>query len=131
MYHDPIADLLTRVKNAGSAKLSSCNMPSSTVKVDICRVLKEEGYITDYEVVDLGSNKTDLKVTVKYFQDQPVIEGLVRVSKVSCRIYVKASEIPAIKGGLGITILSTPQGVMTGRKARQANVGGELICKVW
>ena len=131
MYHDPIADLLTRVKNAGAAGHATVNMPSSKVKSELSRVLKEEGYIADFEVVDLGSNKKELKITLKYYEGQFVIDGLERVSKVSCRTYVKSDEIPAVRGGLGITVLSTSKGLMTGRKARKESLGGEIICKVW
>lgn len=129
--HDPIADYLTCIRNAGSAGHATVSMPSSKIKAEISRVLKEEGYISDFEVVDLDNNKKNITVTLKYYQDEAVIEGLKRVSKTSCRIYVAAGEIPAVRGGLGVSILSTPKGVMTGRKARKENVGGELICQVW
>ena len=129
--NDPIADFLTRVRNAGQAKHTVLDMPSSKAKIEICKILQKEGYIDGYEVVDAGNNKKDLKVTLKYANDKLVIVGLKRMSKGSCRMYVRADEIPSVKGGLGISIVSTSQGVMTGKDARIKGIGGELICKVW
>lgn len=129
--NDPIADLLTRVRNAGRVNHVSCNMPSSKAKAEVSRILKKEGYIENFEVVDTGNNKKELNVTLKYCNDKTVITGIHRVSKGSCRIYVRSNEIPSVKGGLGISIVSTSQGMMTGKEARTKRVGGELICKVW
>ena len=129
--NDPIADFLTRVRNAGHAKHSVLNMPSSKAKVELSRILQKEGYIESFEVVDAGNNKKDLKVTLKYYKNKPVIEGVKRLSKGSCRIYVQASEIPSVRGGLGISIMTTSKGYMTGKEARTKGIGGELICKVW
>jgi small subunit ribosomal protein S8 len=106
-------------------------MPSSKVKAELARILKEEGYIESYEVVDLGSNKKDLSVTLRFSKNRSVIEGLRRVSKGSCRVYVQADEIPRVRAGLGTSILSTSQGLMTGKSAKSKNVGGELIALVW
>lgn len=129
--NDPIADLLTRVRNAGRVNHVVCTMPSSKAKAEVSKILKKEGYIENFEVVDTGNNKKELSVTLKYYNGKTVIEGLYRVSKGSCRIYVRSNEIPSIKGGLGISIVSTSKGMMTGKEARTKGVGGELICKVW
>ena len=129
--NDPIADLLTRVRNAGRVNHVSLTMPSSKVKAELCRILQSEGYIEGFEVVDMGSNKKDLKVNLKYYKNQSVIDGIKRISKGSCRIFVRADEIPSVRGGLGISIVSTSKGMMTGKKARTAGIGGELVCKVW
>jgi small subunit ribosomal protein S8 len=129
--NDPIADFLTRVRNAGSVKHAVLNMPSSKTKAEVSRILQKEGYIEGFEVVDAGNNKKELNVTLKYYDGKSVIGGLTRVSKGSCRIYVRANEIPSVRGGLGITIVSTSKGLMTGKDARTQGVGGELICKVW
>ena len=126
--NDPIADFLTRIRNAGAAKHAVLNMPSSKAKIEISKILQQEGYI---EGLDAGSNKKDLKVTLKYYKGKKVIEGLKRISKGSCRIYVRADEIPSVRGGLGISIVSTSKGIMTGKSARTQGIGGELICKVW
>ena len=129
--NDPIADFLTRVRNAGRVKHAALSMPSSKSKVDICGILQKEGYIEGFEVVDAGNNKKDLNITLKYYNNKSVIDGIKRMSKGSCRLYVQASEIPSVRGGLGISILTTSQGVMTGKEARSKGIGGELICKVW
>ena len=129
--NDPIADFLTRVRNAGQANHSVLNMPSSKAKVELSRILQKEGYIESFEVVDAGNNKKELKVGLKYFKNKPVIEGVKRISKGSCRIYVQADEIPSVRGGLGISIITTSKGYMTGKEARTKGIGGELICKVW
>lgn len=129
--NDPIADFLTRVRNAGQARHAFLNMPSSKAKVELSRILQKEGYIESFEVVDAGNNKKDLKVALKYYKNKSVIEGVKRISKGSCRIYVQADEIPSVRGGLGISIVTTSQGYMTGKEARTKGIGGELICKVW
>ncbi len=134
--NDPIADLLTRVRNAIINGQSVIAMPSSNIKAEIARVLKEEGFIESYEVVD-GEQSFErvLRIRLKYVgerrQRQPVITGIERVSRPGRRVYTRKQEIPWILSGLGIAILSTPKGVMTGQRARQLNVGGEIICKVW
>lgn len=129
--NDPIADLLTRVRNAGRVNHAALTMPSSKVKAELCRILQAEGYIEGFEVVDMGSNKKDLKINLKYYKKKSVVDGIKRMSKGSCRIYVTADEIPSVRGGLGISIVSTSKGMMTGKQARTAGIGGELICKVW
>ena len=127
---DPIADMLTRVRNAGAAGLKKIEMPSSKEKAAIAAVLKEEGYISDFAVLEDGAKKI-LSVTVKYYQGAPVIEGIQRVSKPSCRIHCTCKDIPKVLGGLGTVVLSTPMGILSGRKAKEANVGGEVLLYVW
>ena len=127
---DPIADMLTRVRNAGAAGLKKIEMPSSKEKAAIAAVLKEEGYITDFAVLEDGAKRI-LSVTLKYYQGAPVIEGIQRVSKPSCRIHCTCKDIPKVLGGLGTVVLSTPMGILSGRKAKEANVGGEVLLYVW
>ena len=127
---DPIADMLTRIRNAGSAGLKKIVMPSSKEKVAIAAVLKEEGYIGDFAVSEEGAKST-LGIEIKYYGGKPVIAGLERVSKPSCRVHCGCAEIPRVRNGLGIVVLSTPKGIISGRKAKAENVGGEIICYVW
>ena len=127
---DPIADMLTRLRNAGAAGLKKIEMPSSKEKAAIAAVLKEEGYISDFAVLEDGAKRI-LSVTVKYYQGAPVIEGIQRVSKPSCRIHCTCKDIPKVRGGLGTVVLSTPNGILSGRKAKEANVGGEVLLYVW
>ena len=127
---DPIADMLTRVRNAGAAGLKKIEMPSSKEKAAIAAVLKEEGYISDFAVLEDGAKKI-LSVTLKYYQGAPVIEGIERVSKPSCRIHCTCKDIPKVRGGLGTVVLSTPNGILSGRKAKEANCGGEVLLYVW
>lgn len=127
---DPIADMLTRVRNAGAAGLKKIEMPSSKEKAAIAAVLKEEGYISDFAVLEDGAKRI-LSVTLKYYQGMPVIEGIQRVSKPSCRIHCTCKDIPKVRGGLGTVVLSTPNGILSGRKAKEANVGGEVLLYVW
>ncbi|MFN3742632.1 MAG: 30S ribosomal protein S8 [Anaerolineales bacterium] len=134
--NDPIADMLTRIRNAVMVGQSAVAMPSSKMKVEIARIMKEEGYLDHYEVVEGDApGKKVLRLKIKYVGERrarrPVISGLVRVSKPGRRIYVKKDEIPWVLSGMGIAILSTPKGVMTGTRARQLGVGGELLCKIW
>jgi small subunit ribosomal protein S8 len=131
--NDPIADMLTRIRNAVRARHESVNIPSSRMKVAIANVLKDEGFIRDYAVVnEEGRPQPMLKVDLNYSrQRQPVLSGLQRVSKPGLRVYVGRHEIPRVYGGLGIAILSTPKGIMTGQEARRQSVGGELLCYVW
>ena len=114
---DPIADMLTRVRNAGAAGLKKIEMPSSKEKAAIAAVLKEEGYITDFAVLEDGAKRI-LSVTLKYYQGAPVIEGIQRISKPSCRIHCTCKDIPKVLGGLGTVVLSTPNGILSGRKAK-------------
>lgn len=127
---DPISDMLTRVRNACTAKLESVEIPSSKMKVAIAEVLKKEGFIVDYTVEGEGVKKK-LVIKNKYYNGKPVIEGLKRVSKPSCRIYTGAQEVPRVRNGQGIAVLSTPIGIISGRTAAKENVGGELLCYVW
>ena len=127
---DPIADMLTRLRNAGAAGLKKIEMPSSKEKAAIAAVLKEEGYISDFAVLEDGAKRI-LSVTLKYYQGQPVIEGIQRVSKPSCRIHCTCKEIPKVRGGLGTVVLSTPNGILSGRKAKEVNCGGEVLLYVW
>jgi small subunit ribosomal protein S8 len=131
--NDPIADMLTRIRNAVRARHESVNIPSSRVKVAIANVLKDEGFIRDFAIVnDEGRPQPMLKVDLSYSrQKQPVLSGIQRVSKPGLRVYVRRDEIPRVYGGLGIAILSTPKGIMTGQEARRQSVGGELLCYVW
>jgi len=128
---DPLADMLTRIRNAVMVKFDSVEMPSSTVKVNIASVLKEEGYITDYQVVE-GDVQRTLKITLKYGpENESVITGIKRVSKPGLRKYAKADAIPKVLNGLGISVISTSKGVVTDKTARALNFGGEIICEVW
>jgi len=126
---DPIADLLTRIRNAQQMAIREVAMPYSNVKSEILRVLKEEGFIESFETIADG-NKKDLKVKLKYYQGAPVIERITRVSRPAIRIYKSSKELPQVRGGLGIAIISTPKGVMTDKTARTHNVGGEVLCTV-
>jgi small subunit ribosomal protein S8 len=126
---DPISDMLTRIRNAQMASKASVAMPSSKVKVAISKVLKEEGYIEDYSVATV-EGKAVLEVILKYYAGQPVIERIDRVSKPGLRIYRGVDSIPTVMNGLGVAIVSTPKGVMTDRKARASNTGGEVLCVV-
>ena len=127
---DPIADMLTRIRNAGAAGLKKIVMPASNEKAAIAAVLKEEGYIGDFAVSGEGAKRT-LGIEIKYYGGKPVITGLERVSKPSCRVHCGVAEIPRVRNGLGIVVLSTPKGIISGRKAKAENVGGEIICYVW
>lgn len=125
---DPISDMLTRIRNGQAANKVSVKMPSSKLKVAIAQVLKDEGFITDYAVS--GDVKTELEVTLKYFEGKKVIETIQRVSRPGLRIYKGATDLPKVLGGLGIAIVSTSKGVMTDRAARKAGMGGEIVCYV-
>jgi small subunit ribosomal protein S8 len=127
---DPIADMLTRIRNAGSAGLKKVEMPSSKEKAAIAKVLKEEGYISDFAISEDGV-KRQLTVELKYVNGKSVIDGIERVSKPSCRVHCGSREIPRVRNGLGTVILTTPSGVLSGRAAAKANVGGEILCYVW
>ena len=126
---DPIADMLTRIRNAQGVQKTQVAMPSSKVKIAIANVLKDEGYIEDFAVAEAGG-KSELKIGLKYYAGRPVIERLERVSRPGLRIYKGKDEIPSVMNGLGVAIVSTPKGVMTDRKARATGVGGEVICYV-
>lgn len=125
---DPIADMLTSIRNGQAANKAAVNMPSAKLKVAIATVLKKEGYIEDYKIE--GDIKPTLEITLKYFQGKVVVESIQRVSRPSLRIYKKKDELPQVMAGLGIAIISTSKGVMTDRAARQAGLGGEILCYV-
>ena len=126
---DPIADMLTRIRNAQMAEKAAVSMPSSKVKVAIAQVLKDEGYIDDFAVRS-NDAKPQLDIALKYYAGQPVIERIERVSKPGLRVYKGSDALPKVMNGLGIAIVSTPKGVMTDRKARAGNMGGEVLCIV-
>ena len=131
MQTDPIADFLTAIRNANTAKKVDVTVPSSKLKVQIARILKEEGYILNYKVAEEGPKKT-IKIYLKYATNtEPVISHIERVSRPGCRVYEGQSDIPRELGGLGINILTTPRGVMTGRHAHKEGIGGELLCQIW
>lgn len=128
---DPIADLLTRIRNALSAGFPSVEAPASRLKEEVCRVLKQEGYINDYLRKEDGKQGI-LRISLKYSSDRtPIITGIRRVSKPSLRVYTGKREVRLVRSGLGISIVTTSKGVMTDRQARKANVGGEVLCEVW
>jgi len=126
---DPIADMLTRIRNAQSVEKAVVTMPSSKLKVAIAQVLKDEGYIDGFKVNANGA-KTELEIALKYYAGRPVIERIERVSRPGLRIYKGRDAIPQVMNGLGVAIVTTPKGVMTDRKARQTGVGGEVLCYV-
>ena len=129
---DPIADMLTRVRNAVQAKHQKVDMPASRLKIEIARILKEEGYIAHFKTAEEEGGKHFLTVFLKYGpKGEKVISNIERISRPGCRVYVSKSEIPRVLGGLGINILTTSHGVMTGRQARKQGFGGELLCNVY
>ena len=127
---DPIADMLTRIRNAVTARHARVSIPASKMKLAIARVLKEEGYIKDIEILKDSAQGT-LRLTLRYVEKQPVLTQLKRVSKPGLRVYTKRAAIPRVRGGQGIAILSTPQGLMTGHRAYMQGLGGEVVCYVW
>jgi small subunit ribosomal protein S8 len=136
MYSDPIADLLTRIRNAHMAGHNTVSLPSSKLKLAIVRILKQEGFIDDYsEQTEAGAVQPALRLALKYVgtrrERRPVISGIERVSTPGRRVYARKKDIPWVLSGMGVAILSTPKGVMTGARARQLGVGGEVICKIW
>ncbi len=131
MMTDPIADMLTRIRNAGKTKHEKVDVPSSKLKLDIAKILKDEGYIKNYKLVK-DRKQGVIRVYLKYSDDEtPVIQGIRRISKPGRRVYVGSDAIPRVMGGLGTAILSTPKGMQTGRQAKKDNVGGEVVCHVW
>jgi small subunit ribosomal protein S8 len=130
MTTDPIADMLTRIRNAIKARHPKVDVPASRLKTEIARILKEEGYILNYKMAEDGAKKT-IRIYLKYqANNRPVISELRRVSRPGCRVYAASDEIPRVLGGLGVNILTTPKGVMTGRDARKQSVGGEVLCEI-
>jgi small subunit ribosomal protein S8 len=134
--NDPIADMLTRIRNAVSTGQAQVAIPSSTVKAEVARILKEEGFIESYDIAEgEKAYQSSLRLKLKYVGERrerrPVITGLVRVSRPGRRVYTRKTDIPWVLAGMGVAILSTPKGIMTGQRARQLGVGGEVLCKVW
>jgi len=127
---DPIADMLTRLRNAGKASKRSVSMPSAKLKVAIAAALKKEGFVSDYEVEGDGAIKT-LNIQLKYFQGAPVIETIKRISTPGLRVYAEKDNLPSINGGLGVALISTSKGIMTDKAARKAGIGGEVLCSVF
>ena len=129
---DPIADMLTRIRNANTAKHDTVDVPVSKMKVAIAQILQQEGYIVKYDVLDEGAFQT-IRITLKYGRDknEKIISGLKRISKPGLRVYAGSEEMPKVLGGLGIAIVSTNLGVMTDKEARKQHVGGEVLCYVW
>lgn len=131
MMTDPIADMLTRVRNASNAKHESVDVPSSNIKKEMTKILLDEGYIKSFDVIDDGKQGL-IRIQLKYGQsNEKVISGIRRISKPGLKVYCKAQEVPKVLGGLGIAILSTSKGILTDRKAREEGVGGEVLCYVW
>ncbi len=131
LVNDPIADMLTRIRNAQVARHESVTIPASNMKKSIAKILLEEGYIKSYENTT-ADDRPAIKITLKYLdKKQPVIQGLRRISRPGLRVYAACEDLPKVLGGLGIAIVSTNQGVMTDRTARKANIGGEVLCYIW
>ncbi|HEY8484502.1 MAG TPA: 30S ribosomal protein S8 [Longimicrobiales bacterium] len=130
MMTDPIADMLTRIRNAAQARHRRVDVPVSKLKAEVARILKENHFIHDYKILDDGRHGV-LRLYLKYYQERPVIRGLQRVSKPGRRIYKGVKELPRVRNGLGIAIVSTPQGLMSDKQARARNVGGEVLALVW
>ena len=127
---DPVADLLTRIRNASEARHESVNVPSSKLKLEIARILKEEGYISNFSLAE-DNRQSVLRIQLRYAAGKnPVISSLERVSRPGCRVYARKSEIPSILGGLGICIMSTSQGIVTGKRAQEKGLGGEVLCTI-
>lgn len=128
---DPISDMLTMIRNASKVKKKGVSMPSSRIKVEIAKILKEEGYIKNFKVVD-DNKQGSLNLVLKYKEDnENIISGLRRVSRPGCRIYCKRDEVPKVLDGLGIAIISTSKGIATGKKCKELGVGGEVLCYIW
>mgnify|MGYP001590620391 FL=1 len=131
MMTDPIADMLTRIRNGSKAKLEKVDIPSSKLKLEIAKILKDEGYIKNLKMVK-DRRQGVIRVYLKYTDEEvPVIQGIKRVSKPGCRVYAGNDAIPKVLAGLGVAILSTPNGIQTGKQAKKDNVGGEVLCHVW
>ncbi|HEU5366827.1 MAG TPA: 30S ribosomal protein S8 [Ktedonobacterales bacterium] len=127
---DPIADMLTRIRNAIMARHTRVLIPASKMKLAIARILKEEGYIKDFDLLKDNPQGT-LRISLKYVDKRPVLTQLKRVSRPGLRVYTKRDDIPRVRGGIGTAIISTPQGLMTGRRAYQLGLGGEVVCYIW
>jgi small subunit ribosomal protein S8 len=128
---DPVADMLTRIRNAGAVYHDKVDVPTSKLKIEIARILKEEGYIKDYQLVS-ENNQSSIRIFLKYGEKKkPIIAGLKRISKPGLRVYAGSTEIPKVLGGLGTAVISTSKGVMTDKEARKLGVGGEVLCFIW
>ena len=128
---DPIGDMFSRIRNGQMRSLNSIDIPSSNFRMNILKILKEEGYIKDYYIEKTENNKVSLKINLKYYEGNPVIKEIKRISKPGRRVYSRASSISKVMNGLGLAILSTPKGVMSDTEARKNNIGGEIICRVF
>jgi small subunit ribosomal protein S8 len=131
MINDPLGDMLTRIRNAQMRRRGTVSTPGSTLRARVLEVLKTEGYIRDYSQTEFGNGRTEFSIELKYYDGQPVIRSIKRVSKPGRRVYASVDAMPRVADGLGITILSTPQGVMADHEAREKNVGGEVLCQVF
>ena len=131
MVNDPLGDMLTRIRNAGMRRKGKVSTPGSKLRASVLDVLEQEGYIRGYSQTDLGNGRTEFDIELKYFDGQPVIKEIQRVSKPGRRVYSAVTQMPRVANGLGITIMSTPKGVMADHVAREQNVGGEVLCKVF
>lgn len=132
MQTDPIADMLTRIRNAARAKHPRVDVPASKLKIEVVRILKEEGFIATYKVAEENKVRRTLRVFLKYTADrQSAFSGLKRISRPGRRVYAGKMDVAKVMGGMGVSILTTPRGVMTGRAARKAGVGGEVLCEIW
>ena len=130
-FTDPIGDMFSRIRNAQMRSLNSVEIPSSNFRKNILEILKTEGYIKDYFIGKKENNKTNLKITLKYYEGDPVIKEIKRISKPGRRVYSRANSLPKVMNGLGLAIISTPKGVMSDTEARKQNIGGEIICRVF
>ncbi len=128
---DPLGDMLTRIRNGLHRRKASVSSPASVLRARVCEVLKSEGYIRDFSRIDHGNGKSDLTIELKYYEGAPVIREIARVSKPGRRVYIGVKSIPNVSNGLGIAILSTPKGVMADHQAREHNVGGEYLCRIF
>jgi small subunit ribosomal protein S8 len=131
MINDPLGDMLTRIRNAQMRRRGTVSTPGSKLRARVLEVLKSEGYIRDYSQTDFGNGRSEFSIELKYYEGQPVIRSIQRVSKPGRRVYAGVDNMPRVSDGLGTTILSTPQGVMADHEARERNVGGEVLCKVF
>jgi small subunit ribosomal protein S8 len=129
--NDPVGDMLTRIRNAQMRRRGTVSTPGSKLRGRVLEVLKSEGYIRDYSHTDFGNGRSEFSIELKYYDGQPVIRSIQRVSKPGRRVYASVDAMPRVADGLGVTILSTPQGVMADHEARERNVGGEVLCKVF
>jgi small subunit ribosomal protein S8 len=129
--NDPLGDMLTRIRNAQMRRRGTVSTPGSKLRARVLEVLKSEGYIRDYSQTDFGNGRSEFSIELKYYDGQPVIRSIQRVSKPGRRVYASVDAMPRVADGLGVTILSTPQGVMADHEARERNVGGEVLCKVF